>query len=445
VSRIPALLLTLAACTGSPSADPPASGPTDPTVSPTRPSGTGTGTSAEAPTYWRDVQPILAEQCVACHRAGDVAPFALEAFEDVLAWAEPIRAAVEAGSMPPWPPSDDCMPLLDARRLTEAQIATIGAWVDQGRAEGDPADGIEVAEPPPFDGDLVLPMTEAYTPNARGDDYRCFVLDWPHDAPAYVTGYEVVPGRRDLVHHVILSTATGFARTQAENLDAGEAGPGYTCYGSSGVLGAQTLGGWVPGVRGVDLPVGTGVLVEPGTALIVQVHYNTVAVDEPEADLTSVGVRIADAVDEPAAAMLVLDPTWLFPGQMSIPAGDPSVVHETTFTGRGLAQSAGAIGLDPDEPFRLHRVALHMHTLGKRSVLQIERAGGGPGECVVEIGDWDFAWQGGYTLAEPLVVAPDDQLRLGCEWDNSGPDAVDVDWGEGTGDEMCLAGLYVTR
>lgn len=397
----------------------------------------------DAPTYWASVQPILAGNCVGCHREGDVAPFPLETADQAISWSEAIRAAVESRTMPPWPPSAACMPLDDVRALDEAAIATIGAWVDAGTPVGDPADGVPVPEPESFGSDLVLPMAEPYTPVAAADDYRCFLVDWPLAEAAYVTGYEVEPGRRELVHHVILSTVTGLAVDQARDLDSAEPGPGYTCFGSTGVIGAETVGAWVPGVRGTALPEGTGILVEPGAAVIVQVHYNTTVTPAPEADLTSIGFRVADAVEKPAAALLVADPRWFF-GGMSIPAGEPSVVHDATFSGASLARMASSIDAAPDEPLVIHRVGLHMHLLGRRSLLTIERASGTE-SCVMDIPDWDFHWQGSYALSEPLVVAPDDQLRLACEWDNSAPDAVNVGWGEGTSDEMCLTGMYVTR
>jgi hypothetical protein len=421
MSRI--FCLGLLACTGAPAPSGPA------------PSG---------PTYWRDVQPLLAESCLGCHREGDIAPFSLQTPEDAVAWAQPIREATESRSMPPWPPSDSCAPLADPRSLSPEQIATIGAWADAGAPLGDPADAVSVVEPAPFAGDLILPMTEPYTPQPRTDDYRCFVVDWPGTEPVYITAYQVEPGRKELVHHVILSSAAGAAAPQASTLDAGEAGPGYTCFGSSGVLGAQTVGGWVPGVRGVELPEGAGIRMEPGSKLIVQVHYNTLSTDAPGEDLTSVAFRVQDSVEHPMAALLMLDLAWLFPGQMAIPAGESSVVHETTFSGSDLAWAARAIDASPSAPITLHRVGLHMHLLGRSASLMVERPGEAP-TCLLDIPDWDFHWQGSYNLAEPVVLQPEDVLHLSCEWDNSAPGAEMVDWGENTGDEMCLASLYVTQ
>ncbi|MEZ4239401.1 MAG: monooxygenase [Myxococcota bacterium] len=437
---MPLLTLLVAGCGGPDPAD----GPDPGTVltETTSPTGT-TGTSLGGATYWRDVQPVLARSCVTCHREGDIAPFPLTEPDDAVVWAEAMRASVEAGTMPPWPPSADCAPLRDPRALAPDEVAAFGAWIDAGLPLGDPADGVDVPEDVPLQADLVVPMAEAYTPRASADDYRCFVLDWPEPDPTFVTAYEVVPGRRDLVHHVILYAADGAGANQARAADEADPGPGYTCYGSSGVLGADLVGGWVPGVRGVSLPEGTGMGIAPGSVLIVQVHYNTLSTASPGPDLTSVAVQLADDVPSPAAGMLLLDPRWLFPGQMDIPAGEASVVHEATFTGSDVARQAGAIGASASEPVTVHRVGLHMHTLGKRAVLTVERDGEAPA-CVLDIPAWDFDWQGSYALEAPLVLAPDDRLHLSCEWDNSGPDAVDVDWGDGTSDEMCLTSLYVT-
>jgi len=42
-------------------------------------------------------------------------------------------------------------------------------------------------------------------------------------------------------------------------------------------------------------------------------------------------------------------------------------------------------------------------------------------------------------------VNPGDSIRVECHWNNSAPGAVDVNWGEGTGDEMCLGLFYMTQ
>src|SRR5688500_4715355 len=62
------------------------------------------GAQAGAPTYAADVEPILRRQCVGCHRAGDIAPFSLEDFEDVRRRGRAIADATARRYMPPWKP-----------------------------------------------------------------------------------------------------------------------------------------------------------------------------------------------------------------------------------------------------------------------------------------------------------------------------------------------------
>ena len=85
-----------------------------------------------------------------------------------------------------------------------------------------------------------------------------------------------------------------------------------------------------------------------------------------------------------------------------------------------------------------------MHTLGTKTRLEIQRRSGAR-ECLLDIPEWDFHWQGGYALTQPRVVSSGDSIRLECHWDNSAPGAADANWGEGTGDEMCLGIFYMTQ
>jgi hypothetical protein len=94
-----------------------------------------------------------------------------------------------------------------------------------------------------------------------------------------------------------------------------------------------------------------------------------------------------------------------------------------------------------------------MHTLGKTMRSEIWRADGQTA-CMLDIHDWDFSWQGSYLFEDPVRFEPGDELWMGCTWDNSPENQavvngmmqtpVDVSWGEGTRDEMCLGGFYVT-
>lgn len=405
----------------------------------------GGGVQAEV-SYYRDVKPIFDARCAGCHSGGGIAPFSLESHEAAAAWAPHIKRAVVDRSMPPWPADSGCAEYVGDRSLSEPQIQTIAAWVDGGAAAGDPADEGPPLEPPKTDAlprvDLTLQMPVEYTPQAAPDDYRCFMIDWPEESARYVTGFQVRPGEERIVHHVIAFIAAPEQIEEIEALDAADPGPGYTCFGGPG-LRPRWLGGWVPGAGSLNFPAGTGTRIEPGSRLILQVHYNTLSAgklpDRSEIDLT-----LESSVEREGSTQPWTNPAWVVGDSMLIPAFEADVAHRWgTDPTRPLSDGA---------PIELHIAGLHMHTLGRRARLEIERADGSS-ECVLDIPRWDFHWQGSYTLAAPKVLNPGDTLSIECHWDNTPENQpfidgqprvpTDVVWGEGTNDEMCLGTFYM--
>src|SRR5262249_17364234 len=55
--------------------------------------------AATAPTFARDVAPILYNSCISCHRPGEVAPMSLVSYQDVRPWAKSIRSKVATRQM----------------------------------------------------------------------------------------------------------------------------------------------------------------------------------------------------------------------------------------------------------------------------------------------------------------------------------------------------------
>ena len=58
--------------------------------------------SGRAPTFYRDILPILQKHCQSCHRAEGIAPMAFESYEQTIPFLPFIRRAVEEKTMPPW-------------------------------------------------------------------------------------------------------------------------------------------------------------------------------------------------------------------------------------------------------------------------------------------------------------------------------------------------------
>jgi hypothetical protein len=295
-----------------------------------------------------------------------------------------------------------------------------------------------------------LTMPVEYEPQLKPDDYRCFVVDWTEESTRYITGMNMVPGNPAIVHHVIAFHVPPSLVDPAIEKEESEDGPGYTCFGAPGINdsslgqpgGVQWLGSWAPGGQGVNFPEGTGIIVQPDSKVILQVHYNTYE-GETQTDRSTVQFSVEDSVDTVAHYLPWTNPSWVFsPSLMSIPAGDAEVVHSF---GMDLASVAGM-------SFRIYSANLHMHMLGSRARTWIRRSDGD--DCLLEIPRWDFNWQHEFLLEEPKLLAAGDELWLECEWDNSADNQPviqgeqieprDVGWGDGTTDEMCLAIFYVT-
>jgi hypothetical protein len=409
----------------------------------------------EAPATWyKNVGPLVEQKCGGCHVEEGIAPLPLQTYAQVHEQREAVLASVQQGHMPPWPPSRDCAQYQDDRSLSAEELALLTRWVEDGGPMGDPADAPLSTLPQPAGlsrVDVTLTMPTAYSPQKRPDDYRCFLLDWPYGDTRFVTGFRADPGNATLVHHVIAYLAEPGQVAEAQKLDEQEPGPGYTCFGGPGLSSGQVvwLGAWAPGGLGSDYPEGTGLRIAAGSKVILQVHYNTHDTapghgGHGDSDTTSVAFKVDTSVDKVAFVQPWTNVEWIDQKTMHIPAGQADVTHAwgtdpTAF----LSDLTGGV-FQNDKPLTVHSVALHMHTLGVRTRLEIQRASGAR-ECLLDIPRWDFHWQGVYALTEPRVVNPGDSIHLECHWDNSAPGAVDVNWGEGTGDEMCLGLFYMTQ
>jgi hypothetical protein len=127
---------------------------------------------------------------------------------------------------------------------------------------------------------------------------------------------------------------------------------------------------------------------------------------------------------------------------MNIPAHTNDVKHDFTMDPTKFVSLISNGAIAGNVPLTIYEAGLHMHTRGKTINTRIQRQDGSE-ECLLDIQQWNFHWQGGYRLEKPTVLEPGDQISLGCSWDN--PDMKDINWGEGTGDEMCLATFFVTE
>jgi hypothetical protein len=269
-------------------------------------------------------------------------------------------------------------------------------------------------------------MAQNFTPPIGSDVYRCFMIPSGLTDTTDMSASDVIPGNRQIVHHVIVyQDTTG----EAQALDGQDGQPGYSCFGGPGIdLSFQTsvLATWAPGQRAQFLPPGIGIQVQKGATLIVQVHYSPSATTGP--NLTRIGFYKATTQVQRHLFQIPIANT-----EFTIPAGAGNYPVGATLDVPPLFD-AKAINIYP-----------HMHLLGR----QIKVDFVAPDKTVTPMiyeDNWDFRWQGAYTYTSPQVLKAGTQVRLTCTYDNSDNNPnnpnnplVPVSWGENTIDEMCIA------
>jgi uncharacterized protein (TIGR03437 family) len=395
---------------------------------------------AATPTFSKEVVRILQNKCQSCHHPGDIAPFSLMSYKDTKQFAVAIKDAVVSKRMPPWKPLPNCGNFRDVRQLTDAELATLTQWVDSGAPEGDktdlPAtlnfpDGWSLGEP-----DLIVRYDEEYTPPKDQDMYRCFTVPTSLRGDRYIQAIDVRAGNKKLVHHVIAYTdPTGASKA----LDDKDPGPGYTSFGGPGFDNYGMLGGWAPGARPFFNPDGIAMKLDKNARVVFQVHYHpcqtaTCGTGSPkdESDRTEIGIYFAKAPVTKTLQYLPLVNT-----SFAIPAGNNNYRVTASFTS---PLGGKIINMTP-----------HMHLLGKSIKVEMTQPGKTTADCLVNIDNWDFRWQGTYTYQEQIPVPVGTRLNLTTFFDNSAanpnnpnsPPKV-VRWGEATTDEMALAFIGFT-
>jgi Copper type II ascorbate-dependent monooxygenase, C-terminal domain len=393
---------------------------------------------AGAVTYYRDVEPILAEHCGSCHSAGGIGPFVLGTYDEAKQVAPLMAAATAQHVMPPWMPAAGCGDFRDARVLTPEEIAVVNAWSAEGEPEGDPAD--QPPAPTATGPDLGTPSVTldpgaSYHPNDQlTDDYHCTLID-PGLAQAQdLIGFNVHPGSPATVHHVLLFSVTKDKVAAVQAKDAAEAGAGWTCFGGTGVDATPVVGGWVPGSGATAFPAPTGIHLEAGTQIVMQIHYN---------------LLVTKTVTDRTTADLFYSPT-------PIPLLKRAVITplaNTTFVIPPGAKQTVTADLAVSGNYDLWGVVPHMHLHGTDINVSIRHADM-TSTCAVNIPAWNFHWQQFYYYQQATQVKSGDTIHLECTFDNTAaaqpvingvqsPPAT-LRWGEKTTDEMCLNYLYFT-
>ena len=315
-------------------------------------------TGAGAPTFTRDVAPILYKHCVDCHRAGEAAPMSLLTYESARPFARAIAGAVEKQTMPPWHADAPAGTFHNERVLTSAERQTLIAWASGGALKGDERDlppapsfatGWTLGQP-----DTVLEMQEDYAVPASGTiQYEYFYVPTNFSESKWVKSIEIRPGNRSLVHHVLVfylakpdAPRAPLARpNQKDMVTPDNPTPGLRPQRRDRSVPARLIATYAPGTNPQVAPDGTAFRLEAGGVLELQMHYTTNGT--PGTDRTRIGITYAK---EPAPREVRAQ--HFFNGRLRLPAGAPDVAVTTDLE---FVQDATVWGLFP-----------HTHLRGKK-------------------------------------------------------------------------------
>jgi polyisoprenoid-binding protein YceI len=454
-----------------------------------------TADASASPSYAKVVAPILAANCASCHNTGQMGAdhVTIDTAGDARAISDGIKTVTQTRYMPPWPASDKGLPLTHKMTLTNAQIASLGTWADAG-APLDVADNTPLTPPkatkraqPRRDATMKIP---AYTGSLDNvNDYRCFVLDPQLTEAKFLTGYTFLTDQIQELHHAQVFHISAQQRASAVAVDGKDGRSGWSCYGGPGLRGkrpptvagrdrnhdvgfagqADLVAGWVPGQAPVIYPEHSGVYLQPGDALVLQIHYHYR--EQPTPDESGLALQL-DPVSPAIKALRVVNPL----GPVEIPCApkdqsqplcnrDAAIADNAKHYGAvGAGNEAGLLALCGKTPEELTKnfdgqvahsscVATvpesgtmigamgHMHTLGKSIRLTLDPETPKP-QILLDIPRWSFDWQMNYGFQKPIHVDAGQKILLDCAWDRAADPtrpAKYIVFAEGTEDEMCFA------
>src|SRR5262249_20117470 len=433
---------------------------------------TSASSNSKDVTFSKDVAPIFFNSCVQCHRAGEAAPMSLLSYKDARPWARSIREKVLKREMPPWHADPHYQQFSNDRRLTQAQIDTIVAWVEGGAKEGDPrdlprapefADGWAIGKP-----DLVLQMPDEFTLEANGaDEYQYFEVPTNFKQDMYVQLAEARPGNRKIVHHIIafvqppskdgkevkltkeqieqyradaekksIFRRDGFLMRMKPGMpvyDDGcslkNGGTGETLDTTKEAQGLDLLVGFAPGMNPGVMEPGTVKRIPAGSKLLLQMHYSKTT-GKVEKDRSMIGLVFAKTPPDKHQYTRGIANVYF-----QIPAGEESHKVTSCWT--------------TNEDIHLQKLMQHMHLRGKAMKFEADYSDG-HSEVLLDVANYSFSWQTVYYLKSPVALPKGTRMVVTALFDNSARNKYNPDpkqavrFGDPTYDDMMIGWINYT-
>jgi hypothetical protein len=388
-------------------------------------------TKASAPTFARDVAPILQRNCQTCHRPGQAAPFSLLTYEQARPWAKAIKEAVLQHKMPPWFADPNVGKFANNPSLARTDIDTLLGWIDGGVLKGDAkelpppkqfVEGWSIPKP-----DIVFQLPKPFPVPATGIlEYQYVIIPTGFTEDTWVEQVQAAPTDYRVVHHIVAYVRTpgsNYFKDMPKN-EFFEATPSKSADPKppKDDVPSDWLTGYAPGQPPDVFKPGQAKLIPAGSDIVLEVHY--MPEGKAASDQSRLGLVLAKR--PPVERTMTLSA-----GNMSfkIPPGDPNFRVDSSYT---MPADVTLLGLHP-----------HMHMRGKSAEYRIVYPDGRT-ETLLNVPHFSWHWQLWYDLAQPLKLAKGTKLECTEHFDNSknnpeNPDpAKTVIWGQQSFDEMMI-------
>ena len=349
--------------------------------------------------YEKDISPILAKNCVACHSEGGIGPFAMNSYEMVRQFSGMIRESIRTDRMPPFHADPHVGQFTGDMNLTPKDTQTLIHWIEAGAPRGTGSDPLKINAKPAPEWELGTPdyviELPAYTVPASGVvDYQNPVVLNQLPEGRWLRASTVKPSDRQAVHHLLSNGVGGYA------------------------VGAETS----------KYPAGTGTWVAPGQKFQFQMHYTPYGKETVEK--TRVGLYFYPEGSPPE---IMRRSAVVLNAGIEIPPNTPrhEEVAYITFP----------------ENATLYSVFPHAHYRGESMAISLLKPGATSEELILSIPKYDFNWQRGYDFKQPIKIEPGTKLVTRYVYDNSknnpaNPDpTITVKWGEQSWEEMQYTAL----
>ena len=250
----------------------------------------GQATTPAAPTFYRDVLPILQDHCQSCHRPNEIAPMPLLTYAQARPFARAIANATANKSMPPWFADPSVGHFSNDPSLTDQQIATLAHWADSNASAGDPGEappsrtwstGWLIPKP-----DEIIRMPKPVPIPAHGDvDYTYEIVPTHFTEDKWIQFSEIRPASRENVHHAVVyirppnstwlkGSPIGVPFTGADMTDAQSRSDAH-------FTTADILLVYAPGSSPDRWPANAAKFIPAGSDLVFQMHYWLTATASP--------------------------------------------------------------------------------------------------------------------------------------------------------------------